>query len=85
MREDSLAINCLLKQIEKDTIIIARGRRIESLQRVAKLDSTIIKQHKTDISLLTIQYNKCEKHKVRNVRISFLCGLLVGIIPFLLK
>jgi len=40
--EDSLSIDCLLKQKEKDTIIASRGRRVESLLRVAVIDSSTI-------------------------------------------
>lgn len=78
-RMDSLAISCMLKQRYKDTIIVARGRRIESFTRVIKLDSILQIGYRETIFEQGKEITDLEKKKKRNFKIGGLLGLLVGL------
>lgn len=81
---DSMAISCLLKQKDKDTIIVARGRRIESFIRVIKLDSILQIGYRETIFEQDEEIEVLEKKKKRNFKIGGLLGLLVGLMTQLI-
>lgn len=78
---DSLAIDCMLKQKEKDTIIAARGRRVESLRRVAIMDSVQLADNLEEIDGLRSE-NETYRYKQKNswwkVLLSAVGGIILG-------
>lgn len=80
---DSLAIDCMLKQIEKDTIIVSRGRRIESLKRVVKLDSALLSTQRIEIDVLQEDNNKMNikiKKTPKKLLFTGILGLIFGLL-----
>lgn len=81
--EDSLAIDCLLKQIEKEKIIASRGRRVESLQRVAIIDSTTISNQGIENDILQSDNDKMNiriKKTPKKMLFVGVLGLLLGLL-----
>lgn len=80
---DSLAIDCMLKQVEKDTIIASRGRRVESLQRVAVIDSTTISNQGIKNDKLQKDNNKLNitiQKTPKKLLFTGILGLILGIL-----
>lgn len=80
---DSLAIDCMLKQREKDTVIAARGRRVESLRRVAVIDSTTISNKSIENGILQEDNDKMNiriKKTPRKLLFVGVLGVIFGLL-----